>query len=148
MWGLIKVTGHFSSVRGEGSLDRHGTATATVEIDASSVDTGNKRRDKHLRSDHFFDAATHPKFTYTVSGITPDGPGRIRITGELRVLGHTHPLELAASLEEADSAGATVSTVVELDRSRWGVDFNKLGAIGMTTRVEARLRFTRTPSPG
>ncbi|MEY2570308.1 MAG: hypothetical protein QOE63_658, partial [Acidimicrobiaceae bacterium] len=142
MWGLVKVAGQFSSVRGEGSLGPDGTATGTLAIDASSVDTGNKRRDKHLRSDDFFHAASHPKITYTVSGITPVGPGRVRVTGELRVGEHTHPVELTATLEEAGPTGATLATVAELDQSTWGIQ-SKMGMIARTTRIEGRLRFTR-----
>jgi polyisoprenoid-binding protein YceI len=143
LWGLVKVKGQFSNVRGEGSLGRDGTATGRLEIDASSVDTGNSKRDKHLRSDDFFHTSTHPEITYTVSGITPDGPGRVRVTGELSIVDHTHTLELTATLEEADPNGATVSTEAALDRSTWGIDFKKMGMTKMATRVDGRLRFTR-----
>jgi polyisoprenoid-binding protein YceI len=142
-WGLLKVSGHFATLSGAGSLGRDGTATGRLAIDAASLDTGNKRRDKHLRTDDFFDVATHPEIIYTVSGITPDGPGRARVAGELTIGQHTHPLELVATLEEADADGATLATEAELDRFTWGVDFDKLGMVGKTTRVEARLRFTR-----
>jgi polyisoprenoid-binding protein YceI len=143
LWGLVKVKGQFSNVHGEGSLAPDGTATGKLEIDASSVDTGNKRRDNHLRSDDFFHASTHPEITYTVSRITPAGSGRVRVTGELTIVDHTHPLEVTASLEEADPTGATVCTEAELDRSTWGIDFKKMGMTKMATRVEGRFRFIR-----
>jgi polyisoprenoid-binding protein YceI len=143
LWGLIKVKGQFSSLRGAGSLGQDGTATGRLEIDASSIDTGNKKRDTHLRSDDFFHTSTHPEITYTVSGITPDGPSRVRVTGELSIVDHSHPLELTATLEEADPTGATVATEAELDRSTWGIDFKKMGMTKMATRVEGQLRFTR-----
>lgn len=140
MWGLVKVTGQFANLRGEGSLGRDGGATGTLVIEVSSIDTGNKRRDKHLRSDDFFHAATHPEITYSVSGITPDGPGGVRVTGELSILDHVHPLELTAALDEADLTGAALVAEVELDQATWGI-VSKM--INKTTRVEARLRFTR-----
>jgi polyisoprenoid-binding protein YceI len=143
LWGLVKVKGQFSTVRGEGSVAQDGSATGKLEIDASSVDTGKEKRDKHLRSDDFFGTSTHPEITYTVTGITPAGSGRVRVTGELTIADHTHPLELEATLEEADPTGATVSTETELDRSTWGIDFKKMGMTRMATRVEGRFRFTR-----
>ena len=143
VWGLVKVTGRFTTLRGAGSLDRAGTATGTLVIDGSSVDTGNKRRDTHLRSDHFFDTATHPEITYTVASITPDGQDRVRIVGELTVVDTTRPLEVSATIDGADTNAATLSIEVELNRSSWGIDFNKLGAVGTTTRLDVRLRFTR-----
>src|SRR5258707_5778692 len=96
LWGLVKVRGQFSNMRGEGSLGLDGTATGRLQIDASSVDTGKDKRDTHLRSDDFFHASTHPEITYSVFGITPDGPARVRVTGELTIVDHTHPLELTA----------------------------------------------------
>jgi polyisoprenoid-binding protein YceI len=142
-WGLVKVAGHFANLRGAGSLGPDGAVTGKLQIDAASLDTGNKRRDKHLRTDDFFDVETHPEITYTVSGITPDGPGRARVAGDLTIGHHTHPLELVATLEEADPSGATLATEAELDRFTWGVDFNKVGMVGKMAQVEARLRFTR-----
>jgi len=38
-------------------------SSATATIDLSSVDTGNETRDNDLRSENFFDAATHPTMT-------------------------------------------------------------------------------------
>jgi polyisoprenoid-binding protein YceI len=140
-WGLVKVTGRFSTLRGHGSLDNDGAATGTLEIDVSSLDTGIKRRDKHLRSDDFFRAETHPGIMYTVSGITPDGPGRVRVTGELRIVDQIRPLELTAKLEEVDPAGATLTTEAELDLATWGID-SKMGMISKTARIEGRLRFS------
>ena len=65
------------------------------------------------------------------------------MSGTLRILGHTQPLELTATLEDAEPTGATLSTVAELDRCSWGMDFNKLRAMATTTHVEAQLRFKR-----
>jgi polyisoprenoid-binding protein YceI len=143
LWGLVKVKGTFSSVRGEGSLGSDGEVTGRVVIDATSVDTGKAKRDNHLRSDDFFHAATHPEITYAVSAITPVGAGRVRVTGDLTILDQTRPLELNATLEEADADAATVVTTGELDRSAWGISFKKMGMTKMATGIEARLRFTR-----
>jgi polyisoprenoid-binding protein YceI len=142
-WGLARVKGRFSSLRGEGSLRPDGTAGGTLVIDASSVDTGNRKRDDHLRSDDFLQATTHPEITYMVSGVTRDGPARVRVTGELSIGDHTHPLVLTATLQEADPTGATVSAEAELDRSTWGIDFKKMGMTKMATRFETSLRFVR-----
>ena len=52
-----------------------------VEIDLSSVDTGNERRDDHLRTDDFFDVANFPTAEVRVHGaerIGSDAEGRFR----------------------------------------------------------------------
>jgi len=39
-------------------------STVQVAIDAASIDTNEPARDKHLRSDAFFDVAKNPKLTF------------------------------------------------------------------------------------
>jgi len=74
--GFAKVNGHFTSfqvtdLKADAS---NGRITAlTAEVDATSVDTGIKKRDDHLRSDDFFAAATHPKMVLKLKSITWDG---------------------------------------------------------------------------
>ena len=54
MWGLIPVRGRFDRFAGSYEIGRNGT-TIELTIDADSVDTGNGKRDEHLRSSDFFD---------------------------------------------------------------------------------------------
>lgn len=142
-WGLVKVKGQFSTLRGEGSLGADGSGTGRLVIDASSVNTGNKKRDDHLRSKDFFDAAAHPEITYVASAVARAGERRVRVTGNLTILDQTRSLEIDALLEDADSTGATVVSTGQLDRSAWGIAFRKMGMTKMTTGFEANLRFTR-----
>jgi polyisoprenoid-binding protein YceI len=141
MWGLVKVTGTFSALRGEGSLDRDGMATGRLEIEAWSVDTRNQKRDKHLRSPSFLSALTYPVITFAVCGITSDELDRVRVRGELTVVGYTRPLELTAAIEKADATGATLSTSVETTHSIWGID-SPMG-LDKTTWVDAEIRLRR-----
>jgi polyisoprenoid-binding protein YceI len=143
VWGLLKVTGEFPVIRGSGSLREDGVAIGTFAVTTASIDTGNKMRDRHLRSHEFLRAATHPEITYALAEITQQGPGQVRLSGELTVVDRTRPLELTATVEESNATCVTLSTEVVLDRSHWGVDYNRFGMIGTTTRVEARLRFIR-----
>ena len=66
-WGLITVRGHFNAIEGELSIDPAGAVAGELRINAASVDTGNKQRDKHLRSADFFGADEHPQVVYTPS---------------------------------------------------------------------------------
>ena len=60
-WNTITVHGRFGQISGEGTVARDGTVTGQLVIDAASLTTGNKQRDKHLRSADFFDVAKHPR---------------------------------------------------------------------------------------
>ena len=72
-WGAVTVHGSFGQITGEGSVGPDGTVTGRVCIEASSLGTGNKKRDEHLRSADFFDAGRHPQVVLTVTAATPVG---------------------------------------------------------------------------
>ena len=47
---VIPVRGRFGALSGQGTVGDDGSVTGSLTIDATSVDTGNRRRDDHLRS--------------------------------------------------------------------------------------------------
>ncbi|MEO8349326.1 MAG: YceI family protein, partial [Acidobacteriota bacterium] len=63
---LTKVEGRFKEYDGKISLDRARPADSNVEIaiQAASIDTGNERRDNHLRSADFFEVEKYPTITF------------------------------------------------------------------------------------
>src|SRR5262245_19981113 len=58
LWGLATVKGHFDDYQGQLRLGSKPAIELT--IDAANVQTGNDKRDQHLRSADFFDAEHHP----------------------------------------------------------------------------------------
>ena len=70
-WGLITVRGRFHGVSGHGEVSQSGAVCASISIDAASLDTGNRRRDDHLRSADFFDADTHPSVVIATTRVEP-----------------------------------------------------------------------------
>lgn len=144
LWGLTKVKGRFTDMRGGGSIGTDGSVSGELVIDARSVSTGNPRRDTHLRSDDFFKTSSHSEITYRASAIAPLGAQAARVTGTLTVAGTSRPLEVQARVEEVDDAGATVSAHLDIDRSAWGVTFRKMGMTKMSTPVEVIARLRRS----
>jgi polyisoprenoid-binding protein YceI len=63
---VATVRGSFRVYTGEVYLDeeRPENSWAKVEIDATSVETGNTDRDAHLRTPDFFDVENHPTITF------------------------------------------------------------------------------------
>ena len=63
---LSKVTGKFSQFSGSIIYDEKDVTKSSVEveIDVASIDTDNDKRDKHLKSAGFLDAANHPKIIF------------------------------------------------------------------------------------
>ncbi|WP_089104209.1 YceI family protein [Streptomyces hyaluromycini] len=142
-WGLVAVKGTFAGVTGRGEVTADGAATGSVTIDAASLDTKNKKRDEHLRSADFFDAANHPEITFAVRG-AERGPGdAVHVDGQLTVRGISRPQQATAKLVSADADGLTLEVEFTVVREEFGVTFNQMGMMGGPTTVTATLRFTR-----
>jgi polyisoprenoid-binding protein YceI len=61
-WGLATVEGEFKSYAG--TLDLSADPAIELTIVAASVQTGQRKRDRHLRSPEFFDAEQHPQIRF------------------------------------------------------------------------------------
>jgi len=84
-----KVRGQFTShdVTIVTSEDPPGSSVA-AKTDLASIDTGNERRDSHLRSADFLEVEKHRTMSYRSTGIRQTGDGWI-IDGELTMHGVT-----------------------------------------------------------
>jgi polyisoprenoid-binding protein YceI len=143
LWGLYKVKGRFTSMGGDARVESDGTVSGKLVIDASSVDTGNVKRDTHLRSEDFFLVARHPTIAFDLDRTRLSADG-LHLGGTLSILGKSQPVELDAEIVDRDATGVTIRTKHTLDRSRWGIDFKKNGMTKMATGLEFSLRFLKT----
>ncbi|CAM2009774.1 YceI family protein [Acanthopleuribacter pedis] len=80
--------GRFNDFEGTVVFDEANLAATKVDVKivAKSIDTNNERRDKHLRSPDFFNAAQFPDITFKSSKVEVDGE-TMKIHGELAMLG-------------------------------------------------------------
>ena len=98
---VTTVRGRFSGTTGEIEYDAKDPLSAhvRVEIPAASVDTGDAKRDAHLRSPDFLDAEAHPTITFVSRRIEQHGD-RFAVTGDLTIRGTTRPV--TADVEVSD----------------------------------------------
>ena len=94
-WGLMTVKGHFDDY--EGRLDLSADPAIELTIDAASVETGNRKRDDHLRSADFFDAENRPRMRFVSDSVVMDGD-TLKVRGSLFARDQSIPLELDARL--------------------------------------------------
>jgi polyisoprenoid-binding protein YceI len=127
-----KVTGDFGAFTGSVKYDpaAPGTSSVTVEIDASSIDTNNDGRDKHLKSADFFDVAKYPTLHFASNKITPGAEGKLKVEGMLTMHGITKPVVIdAAFLGSGPDLRGTIRAGFEgstkLDRKDYGIVWNK-----------------------
>ena len=107
------------------------------------MDTGNARRDTHLRSADFFDADRNPSIVFTALRVTPGADGTAEVNGDLTARGLTRPLAFSARVTEAATGGVTVAAEVVIDRGRYAMTWNKLGMITGPATVTVTACFTR-----
>src|ERR1700730_6107166 len=84
VWGLVRVKGVFREIEGEGQVAADGTVTGRVSLATASLDSKNRKRDAHLRSDDFFSSDTHPSIVFDLTGMEPSGEG-VTLSGTITV---------------------------------------------------------------
>jgi polyisoprenoid-binding protein YceI len=111
---LGTTNGKFTQFSGSIDLDRqhpeHSSVSARIQV--SSIDTGIKKRDDHLRSPEFFNVAKYREITFKSRSVKQTGPQSGNIMGDLTLHGVTKPVTLRVKL---------VTPVSDEARTRWEV---------------------------
>jgi len=106
------------------------TAEIDLWIDASSITTGDEKRDEHLKSADFFDVQKHKQITFTSNTIgKSDAVGNHELWGELTIRGITRNIKLNVELGGIitdpwgnEKAGFTITG--KINRSEWELMWN------------------------
>ena len=124
----------------DGSIYTSGKDFTTAEIDlwidASSISTGNEKRDEHLKGSDFFDVEIHKQITFTASTISEaDKEGKQELWGELTIKGITKNVKLIVAFGgmAIDSWGnekVGFSVNGEIKRSDFGINWNSISETG------------------
>lgn len=152
--GINNVKGKFTKFSGtiwynEADVTQ---SSASVTIDAASIDTAEPKRDEHLRGADFFDVAKYPEIRFRTTEIRPVGD-KLAVKGYLVLHGTTKEIELEVTLlgkisdpwgnERLGFEGRTV-----INRQDFGINYSKLldnGAlvIGNDVKVELNIEAIR-----
>lgn len=94
------VRGEFTEYDVELNFDREDPANSTirVSIDVASVDTGNEKRDAHLMSEDFFEAATYPYITFESREVWQVAENQLMVRGPLSIKGQVREVELPVTI--------------------------------------------------
>ena len=87
--GYSWLEGRFNRFSGDFDYDEDnpGNNRVNVEIDVASIDSNHAERDKHLRSERFFDVKKHPKARFISTGWEDLGNGRAKLKGKFTLRG-------------------------------------------------------------
>ncbi|MBK7093002.1 MAG: YceI family protein [bacterium] len=128
---VSKVRGNFNTFSGTVNFDGKDFAAASVDvtIDPKSIDTGNERRDGHLKSPDFFAADSLPEMKFKSTKITGLGEKKFEMVGDLTMRGVTKSVTLTGefhgtvAMKEGAKAGFSASG--KINRQDWGVSWSR-----------------------
>jgi polyisoprenoid-binding protein YceI len=126
---VTKVRGQFEKYTGSVTFDGDpANSKWQLSIETASVNSGQEKRDGHLRSPDFFDAEKYPKMEFVSTKVEPAGDSELKVTGDLTIKGTTRPVEL-----KVEVGGVTkgpmgeelpISASTEINREDWGLTWN------------------------
>ncbi len=128
---ISKVKGKFNDFNGTLVLDDQGKfKSADAEVKVSSIDTGNSKRDDHLRSADFFDIEKYPVITYKIEKVEKRD-GKDVMIGPFTMHGVTKELVLPFTLNGPITdpwgkkrLGIEAGTII--NRTEYGLTWNKV----------------------
>lgn len=137
---ISTVSGKFNEFSGTYDLDKGQFKALKGTIKTASIDTEIAKRDDHLRSADFFDAAKYPEITFAMTSATKD-----KMTGDLTIHGVTKKvtlnIEMGGTVE--DPWGNMRSGFVltgKVNRKDFGLNWNKaIEAGGVVVGDEVKL---------
>jgi polyisoprenoid-binding protein YceI len=128
---ISKVKGEFGEYAGTVLYDAGDItkSSADVTFKVASIDTKDEKRDEHLRSPDFFDAATHPEITFKSKRVEKSDDGTV-LVGDLTMHGVTKEISMPFEVTGVitDPWGNTrmgASAKLKLNRQDYGVSWSK-----------------------
>ena len=130
-----RVHGRFSEFSGTILFDggEIPQSSVTADIQTTSIVTGNRRRDEHLRSSAFFDTAVYPSATFQSARVEPLGDGYMCV-GTLTLHGVSREIRIPFQISRKENGTGNTDRIgieadLTLNRRDYGISWNPL--IGM-----------------
>lgn len=153
---ITNVKGTFKEF--EASIYTTGDDFMTAEVDctinAASVDTGSEDRDKHIRSEDFFDVENYPQINFVSDSYEKvDDDGSYELWGNLTIKGITKKVkfevEYGGVIKDPwgnEKAGFTING--KINRKDWGLNWNAVLETGGVlvsddVKISAEIQLSR-----
>lgn len=144
-FGFSNITGRFDKVEADFQFDPANPADSSVKvtIPVDSISTGVAKLDEHLLSADFFDATQFPTATFTSTGVTDQGNGKLAVAGDLTIHGVTKPVVMDVTINKvaehpmSKKPAAGFDASFDIKRSDFGV-----GGYAPAVSDEVRIEIT------
>jgi polyisoprenoid-binding protein YceI len=128
---LSRTRGEFEKFSGDVNLNEENPAASMVDvqIEAASINTRDEKRDEHLRSPDFLDAAQHPYLTFKSTNVDVVDKERAKLHGDLTIRDITKPVTLDVEYNgQSKSPWGTTnygfSGRTKINRRDYGLEWN------------------------
>jgi polyisoprenoid-binding protein YceI len=135
-FGISETEGQFKKFDGSITTTKNDFSDAQIDfsVDVNSINTDDEKRDNHLKSPDFFDAAKFPTLHFKSKSMKSVGKNKYKLYGDFTMHGVTKPVSLvlkgggsAEYPKGVQRTGFTGSTV--LKRSEFGMN-TMVGPVG------------------
>jgi polyisoprenoid-binding protein YceI len=128
-------------------------ALINFAVDINSINTNNEKRDGHLRSDDFFNAARYPEMTFKATSFNKTAGDKFDLQGELTIRDKTHPVKFdviyggkTTDRQGNERIGFKASSVI--NRFDYDLKWNSLteaggAVVGKDVAIDLRLQFRK-----
>ena len=143
---LSTVRASLSGTTGELDFDpaRPEAAKIRLAIPAASVNTGDQKRDGHLRSPDFLDVERFPEITFESTSVRKNGETYV-VSGDLTIRGTTLPADVNVAIngvvDGMKGKHVGFSGTATIDRTKWGLVWNMPIPGGVLVSEKLRLEF-------
>ena len=150
------VRGTFGAMSGWVSLDEQDVTKSSVraEIDVTSVDTREAKRDEHLKGADFFDVEKHPTMRFVSKKVERLDEIHYRVTGDMTLKGVTKQIVFAVEGSPTpitdpwgnQRLGGVATTTI--NRTDFGLSYNAVleaGGVTIGEEVTITIDFELTP---
>jgi polyisoprenoid-binding protein YceI len=151
---VSSVDGRFKEATAKVALDDADLTKSqvSVEINAASIDTGEVKRDEHLKGPDFFDVKKFPKLTFKSTKIAKAGAG-YKLTGDLTIRDVTKSVTLDATLSAPvktpwGNQARAAKLTGKIKRGDFGLKWNKAleaggVVVGEDVTIEVKAEVTK-----
>lgn len=131
------IDGSFKGLAGTIEFDENALAAASfdVTVTTTSIDTGIKMRDNHLRKEDYFHVSQYPTIRFKSSKVTITKPGSGTVTGNLTIKKNTREISFPFTYKLISNT-IHFSGEFEIDRRTYEVGGN---SVTMADKLIVRL---------
>lgn len=139
--GVSYNYGRFNEFSGKITFDENDASKSAVELEvkAASIDTGNEKRDEHLRSPDFLNVKQFPVLTFKSTAVKNVDNEKFEITGDIELHGVKKSVTMTVDITGRGKGRKGESligfeTTFTIKRTEFGMNYG-IGAVSDEIRI-------------